>query len=109
MLPQSASIKEKWVHVNIIGNEIQPHRDPVICSNKDEEMEASMLREMSQTERQRQHDITGMLNLKKLTTRKAWLLAARTWRRWGDVGGDNTLSDKRFWKHMHAHRGNCSP
>lgn len=29
-----------------------------------------MLREMSQTERQRQHDLAGVLNLKKLTTRK---------------------------------------
>lgn len=41
-----------------------------MCSHKDEEMEVSMLREMSQTERQTQHDLTGMLSLKKLATRK---------------------------------------
>jgi hypothetical protein len=69
----------------------------VICSNKDEDMEATVLSEMSQTESQILHDLTCMLNIEKPPTRnivygrRGWCGGPSTAGNGGDVDRDNTV------------------
>lgn len=75
---------------------MKPHfreGEPVICSNRDEDTEATVLSEMSQPERQILHGLTCMLDLKNLTTRNSGYGGrGETWSKQGDVGGDSALS-----------------